>query len=145
MVGGGGRSGWIGGSWFCHKINLIPQSGCDIHKKHPPPYILQDLRANLYYLTQSYNYCFTGLDPNRIPTGSYRLKRSWTFSATIFAIAKEDVAPGEGAFLTCRTRLPMSPAPPSNTKSSTKFPSRSIAWARTPAGPLRLVEKKTWV
>ena len=73
---------------------------------------------------------------------AYRWKRSWTFSATILAMARDEVAPGEGAFLTCRTRLPMSPEPPSNTKSSTKFPSRSMAWARTPAGPLWLVEVK---
>ena len=68
---------------------------------------------------------------------SYKSKRSFALSLTNLAIDKDDVAAGDGAFLTCRTRLPMSPTPPSNTKSSTRFPSWSMACARTPAGPLK--------
>lgn len=67
----------------------------------------------------------------------YSAKHSSTLSAIISAMASEEVAAGEGAFLTWSTRLPRSPSPPSNTKSSTRFPFRSSAWARTPEGPLR--------
>jgi hypothetical protein len=41
------------------------------------------------------------------------------------------VAAGEGAFLTWRMRFPASPTPPSNTKSSTRFPPLSTACALT--------------
>jgi len=58
-------------------------------------------------------------------------------SAIILAMARLLVAPGEGAFLQWRTRLASGPdpSPRSKTKSSTRLPCRSIAWARTPAGP----------
>lgn len=59
-----------------------------------------------------------------------------TFSTIILAMARLDVAPGDGALRTWSTRSLNSPFPASNTKSSTKFPSSSIACARTPAGPL---------
>lgn len=67
----------------------------------------------------------------------YSEKRFSTSSAIISAMAREEVAAGDGALRTWRTRLPTSPTPPSKTKSSTRFPSRSRAWARTPAGPLQ--------
>ena len=57
-------------------------------------------------------------------------------SATISAIASEEVAAGEGALHTCSMWRPSSPAPLENTMSSTRFPLASIACARTPAGPL---------
>ena len=47
-------------------------------------------------------------------------------SAIISAIASEEVAAGEGAFRTCSMRLPRSPGPLPNTKSSTRRPSESI-------------------
>ena len=47
-------------------------------------------------------------------------------SATISAIASEEVAAGEGALRTCSTRRPKSPGPLPNTKSSTRRPSTSI-------------------
>lgn len=48
-------------------------------------------------------------------------------SAIIFAIASDEVAPGEGAFLQCKTRLPIAPDPgwESNTKSSIKVPEKA--------------------
>lgn len=64
-------------------------------------------------------------------------KRRWVSSAMAAAMAREEVAAGEGAFLTCRILLPTAPVPPSNTKSSTRLPSLSRAWALTPEGPLK--------
>lgn len=61
------------------------------------------------------------------PPGVHSWKRRSTSSAIMAAMAREEVAAGEGAFLTCRILLPMLPVPPSNTKSSTKFPSLSRA------------------
>lgn len=48
--------------------------------------------------------------------------------ATSRPIGREAVAAGEGAFSTCTAR-----APSRIRKSSTSVPSRSTAWARTPA------------
>lgn len=67
---------------------------------------------------------------------NYRWKSFWTRSAIILAMAKEDVAPGEGALRQWRILGPSSPTPESKTKSSTRLPWTSRAWARTPAGPL---------
>ncbi len=53
------------------------------------------------------------------------------------AIAREEVAAGDGALRTCKVRFPMSVLPLSNIKSSTNLPSLSKAWALTPAGPLQ--------
>lgn len=61
-------------------------------------------------------------------------------SAITLAIANEEVAPGDGAFLQCKIRLLRGPAPESNTKSSTRFPFESMAWALTPLGPLNLLQ-----
>lgn len=61
------------------------------------------------------------------PPGVHSWKRRSTSSAIMAAMAREEVAAGEGAFLTCRILLPTLPVPPSNTKSSTKFPSLSRA------------------
>ena len=66
----------------------------------------------------------------------YKLKVSCTLSAIISAMAREDVAAGEGELRTCMIRLPSCPSPWSKTKSSTRLPSLSKAWARTPVGPL---------
>lgn len=55
-----------------------------------------------------------------------------SLSATIFAIANEEVAPGEGALRQCRIRPLLE-----NTKSSIRDPSTPTAWALTPDGPLR--------
>ena len=56
-----------------------------------------------------------------------------TRSTTTRAIARLDVAPGDGAFRTCVTE-PSS----SNQKSSSSCPSSERAWARTPEGPGRM-------
>lgn len=55
-----------------------------------------------------------------------------SLSATILAIASEEVAPGEGALRQCRIRPLLA-----NTKSSIRDPSTPTAWALTPDGPLR--------
>jgi len=58
----------------------------------------------------------------------YNLANSFpTRSTIIFAIARLEVAPGEGALRTCSTLLPKSPSPESNTKSSTSVPSGLMA------------------
>lgn len=67
----------------------------------------------------------------------FRSNTEDALSLIISAIAKLLVAPGLGAFRTCKTHLLNSPWPLSKTKSSTKFPSGSRAWARTPDGPLQ--------
>ena len=59
------------------------------------------------------------------------------------AIAREEVAAGDGALRTCNVRFPMSVDPLSNMKSSTSLPPLSNAWALTPAGPLQT--KKTFL
>ena len=55
-------------------------------------------------------------------------------------MARDEVAPGDGALRQCSTRPATGPAlsgAMSKTKSSTSWPAESMAWARTPAGPLR--------
>ena len=49
---------------------------------------------------------------------------------THLAMAREEVAPGDGALRTCSTR----PLVVSNTKSCRRSPDGASAWARTPAG-----------
>ena len=66
----------------------------------------------------------------------HRLNVVSTLSDIIFAIAREDVAAGEGALRTCKVLFPTDVVPTSNMKSSTKLPSISSACARTPDGPL---------
>ena len=65
------------------------------------------------------------------------LKFSLALSATILPIGIEGVAAGDGALRTCNILLPRWLEPWSKIKSSTNFPSRSNAWARTPVGPLK--------
>lgn len=59
---------------------------------------------------------------------NHSLNSSFILSAIILAIAKEDVAPGDGAFLQCNTLLPIAPDPglESNTKSSINVPKIDI-------------------
>lgn len=66
----------------------------------------------------------------------YHSKSFADFSVTILAIARELVAAGDGAFLTCSILEANGPVPESKTKSSTNEPSVAKAWALTPAGPL---------
>lgn len=67
---------------------------------------------------------------------SQMLNSSWNLSAIILAMAKEEVAPGEGAFLQWRILEPTSHCISLwNTKSSSREPSTFMACARTPAGP----------
>ncbi len=68
----------------------------------------------------------------------HSLNASVALSATMRAMAREDVAAGEGALRTWSMRPPNAPVPLSNTKSSTSWPSEFRACARTPAGPLQL-------
>lgn len=51
------------------------------------------------------------------------LKECSILSAVIWAIARLDVAPGEGALQQCKIRFPKSPSPNSKIKSSTNEPS----------------------
>lgn len=55
-------------------------------------------------------------------------------------MASEDVAAGDGAFLTWSILLPMSPVPLSKIKSSTRLPFWSRACALTPEGPLKITK-----
>lgn len=57
---------------------------------------------------------------------SYILNSFSILSAIILAIANEDVAPGDGAFLQCNTLLPIAPelGLESNTKSSISVPGK---------------------
>lgn len=58
-----------------------------------------------------------------------------TLSEIILAMARLEVAPGEGALQQWRILLPVGPSPYSKMKSSTSEPSILSACARTPAGP----------
>lgn len=107
----------------------------------------------LHILYQQHAACFIFVIKGcRVQTSCYTYKRGktalhlagvhnsnlcFTSSAIISAMARGEVAAGEGAFLTWRILLPRSPVPPPNTKSSTKLPSLSNACALTPDGPLQ--------
>ena len=58
---------------------------------------------------------------------SQRSNRRSTSSAIISAIAKDDVAAGDGALRTCSILFPSAPWPSSKIKSSTNLPSASKA------------------
>src|SRR5665647_1751951 len=70
-----------------------------------------------------------GHAPNLLPAqrGDYR---SATRAATSSPIARQAVAAGDGALITCSA-----PGLSRNSKSSTNDPSRRMACARTPTGP----------
>src|SRR5204863_5100373 len=61
--------------------------------------------------------------------GRQRLNRVTACLARTLPMASDEVAAGDGAFLTWRTR-PV----PAMSKSSTRLPSGATAWARTPDG-----------
>lgn len=118
--------------WFC-AAQLYQHWSC---KQHVACFIFVNKGCRVHSMqTSCYTYKRgkTALHPSIIHNSNLR----FTSSAIIFAMAREEVAAGEGAFLTWRILLPISPLPPSNTKSSTKFPSLSNAWALTPDGPLQ--------
>lgn len=68
-----------------------------------------------------------------------------TLSEIIFAMASDEVAPGDGALQQWRIIWPIGPSPYSNMKSSTRLPSFLSAWARTPDGPRVTYGCKSWI